>query len=68
MQPIYDITSLEHAYGGRPVLSIEDLKINPSSIVGLIGPNGSGKSTLLRLLGLIEKPARGKILFNGQFG
>lgn len=66
MQPIYDIRSLEHAYGGRPVLSIEDLKIKPSSIVGLIGPNGSGKSTLLRLLGLIEKPARGKILFNGS--
>jgi tungstate transport system ATP-binding protein len=34
--------------------------------LGIIGPNGSGKSSLLRLLGLIERPCRGKILFNGR--
>ena len=66
MQPIYDIRSLEHVYGRQSVLSIENLQIKPSSIVGLIGPNGSGKSTLLRILGLIERPSTGTILFNGR--
>jgi tungstate transport system ATP-binding protein len=42
------------------------LIVQAASIVGLIGPNGSGKSTLLRLLGLIERPAMGQILFNGR--
>jgi tungstate transport system ATP-binding protein len=65
-QPIYEIDALKHSYAGKTVLEIEHLAIKPASIVGLIGPNGSGKSTLLKLLGLIEKPTRGRICFNGR--
>ncbi len=65
-QPIYEIRSLKHSYGDKTVLAIEHLTVQPASIVGLIGPNGSGKSTLLRMLGLIERPVQGKILFNGR--
>jgi tungstate transport system ATP-binding protein len=64
--PIYEIKSLEHAYGDKTVVSIEQLMVQPGSIVGVIGPNGSGKSSLLRLLGLIETPSRGNIVFNGR--
>jgi tungstate transport system ATP-binding protein len=64
--PIYEIRSLKHSYGGKTVLGIEHLTVQPASIVGLIGPNGSGKSTLLKLLGLIEKPTQGEIHFNGR--
>ena len=64
--PIYEIRSLKHSYAGKTVLAIEHLTVQPASILGLIGPNGSGKSTLLRLLGLIENPTEGKILFNGR--
>ena len=64
--PIFEIRSLNHSYAGKTVLAIEHLKVQPASIIGLIGPNGSGKSSLLRLLGLIERPSRGEILFNGR--
>ncbi|MGD1967787.1 MAG: ABC transporter ATP-binding protein [Desulfobacterales bacterium] len=65
-QPLYELRSLAHSYGGKTVVSIEHLAVPPGSILGIIGPNGSGKSSLLRLLGLIERPTRGKILFNGR--
>ncbi len=64
--PIYNISSLKHSYTDKTVLAIEHLTVQPASIVGLIGPNGSGKSTLLKLLGLIERPTQGRILFNGH--
>ena len=64
--PVYEIQSLNHSYAGKTVLSIDHLKVQPASIVGLIGPNGSGKSSLLRLLGLIDRPTNGEILFNGS--
>jgi len=64
--PIYKISSLKQSYANKTVLEIEHLAIQPASIVGLIGPNGSGKSSLLRILGLIERPAQGEILFNDR--
>jgi tungstate transport system ATP-binding protein len=64
--PIYEIRSLKHSYGGKTVLAIEHLTVQPASILGLIGPNGSGKSSLLRLLCLVERPAQGEIFFNGR--
>ena len=64
--PIYEIRSLKHSYEDTTVLEIEHLILQPASIVGLIGPNGSGKSTLLRLMGLIERPSQGNILFNDR--
>ncbi|MGD2099935.1 MAG: ABC transporter ATP-binding protein [Desulfobacterales bacterium] len=63
---IYEIRSLAHSYGEKTVVAIEHLAVRPGSILGIIGPNGSGKSSLLRLLGLIERPTKGKILFNGR--
>ena len=64
--PIYEIRSLEHSYGGQPVLSIKHLTVKQAHIVGLIGPNGSGKSTLLRLLGLIERPPMEKFFLTAS--
>jgi tungstate transport system ATP-binding protein len=64
--PIYEVRSLEHAYGDKTVVAIEHLTVQPGTIVGVIGPNGCGKSSLLRLLGLIERPSRGRIYFNGR--
>jgi tungstate transport system ATP-binding protein len=63
---IYQIQDLKQIYDRKTVLEIDRLSLSDASISGLIGPNGSGKSTLLRLLGFIEKPAEGKILFEGR--
>jgi tungstate transport system ATP-binding protein len=63
---LYQIRDVDHFYGDKQVLSIEDLAIPSASITGLIGPNGSGKSTLLKLLGFLEEPTYGTILFQGR--
>ncbi len=65
-QPAYEIKGLEHCYNHHPVLAIDDLRIEPATITGLIGPNGSGKSTFLKLLAFIERPVMGKITFKGN--
>jgi tungstate transport system ATP-binding protein len=63
---MYMIHDIDHYYGDKQALSIEDVSIPSASIVGLIGPNGSGKSTLLKLLGFLEEPTYGEIVFKGQ--
>jgi tungstate transport system ATP-binding protein len=63
---MYTVKDIDHFYGDKQVLSIEDVSLPTESIVGLIGPNGSGKSTFLKLLGFFEEPTYGAIHFKGQ--
>ncbi len=50
----------------QTVLSDINLSINKGECFTIIGPNGSGKTTLLRIMGLIEQPSKGKVLFDGK--
>ena len=52
--------------GQLKVLRGIDLQIKQSEVVVLIGASGSGKSTLLRCINYLEKPEKGKIIFNNQ--
>jgi lipoprotein-releasing system ATP-binding protein len=43
-----------------------DLEIKTGSVVAVIGPSGAGKSTLLHLLGGLDRPTRGDVLFKNE--
>lgn len=43
-----------------------DLQIEQGEFVAIMGPSGCGKSTLLNLLGLIDHPSSGTLLFKGS--
>lgn len=43
-----------------------NFKLNKGDYSAILGTSGSGKSTLLSLLGLINKPSRGRCLILGQ--
>jgi len=43
-----------------------DLEIAPGEFVSLEGPSGSGKTTLLQLLGGLDRPSGGEVLFEGR--
>ena len=42
------------------------LDIHHRDFIALVGPSGSGKTTLLNLMGCLDKPTTGKILFEGE--
>jgi len=43
-----------------------DLTIRAGEFISISGPSGSGKSTLLQLLGGLDTPTSGEVLFRGQ--
>jgi putative ABC transport system ATP-binding protein len=42
-----------------------DLQLNRGEFTALVGPSGSGKSTLLNIVGCIDEPDSGTVLFDG---
>ncbi len=51
-----------------PVTAVEDvtLEILPGDHIAIRGPSGCGKSTLLHMLGCVEPPTAGMLLFRGD--
>lgn len=54
--------------GDPPVMLVRDvnLTIEPGAFTTIVGPSGCGKSSLLYLLGLIDRPTEGELLFEGR--
>ena len=61
---------LEKEYRSGPevvrVLRGASVVVNPGEVVALIGASGVGKSTLLHLLGALDRPTAGRVLFEGE--
>lgn len=65
MTELVRVRELEHDYGSEPVLSVDELGIEPGR-VHLAGPNGAGKTTLLRILATLTTPRRGRVEVAGH--
>ncbi|MFH0988815.1 MAG: ABC transporter ATP-binding protein [bacterium] len=70
MNSILVAESVEKKFVTGKNLSVEVLKglsleIRRGEVVVIMGPSGSGKSTLLHLLSGLDRPTKGRILFDG---
>lgn len=52
--------------GRLDVLKGITLSIREREMVGIIGASGAGKSTLLHILGALDKPTSGRVVFDGR--
>ncbi|OTQ34791.1 lipoprotein-releasing ABC transporter ATP-binding protein LolD [Gilliamella apis] len=70
LQPLLSAKNLYKTYKeGKMVTEVlknVSFDIYPQSLLAIIGSSGSGKSTLLHLLGGLDKPTSGEIIFKSQ--
>lgn len=56
---------IRKSFGSLEVLKGIDLTINRGEIVSIVGPSGAGKTTLLQIIGTLDRPDSGRVLFDG---
>lgn len=59
--------SIKYSYdGNRTVLKKVSAAFDAGKIYAILGPSGCGKTTLLSLLGGLDSPSEGQVLFQGE--
>ncbi len=66
---VLEIDNISKVYktkaGNVVALKNVSFSIPEGQFISIIGPSGSGKSTLLNMVGVLDRPTRGKIFFEG---
>ena len=69
-EKLYDLRNVRRVYrtGAGEVAALDgiDVQIDAAELVAVEGPSGSGKSTLLQLLGALDRPTSGSLVFDGR--
>jgi branched-chain amino acid transport system ATP-binding protein len=60
------VETLDLFHGDAQALDGVSLDVEAHSVVAIVGANGAGKTSLIRTVAGIHKPARGRILWQGQ--
>ena len=64
-----ELKQIEKSYhrGAEEVRALRgvDLSIVAGELLAIIGPSGAGKTTLLHILGCLDQPSKGEVLFDG---
>ena len=65
--PTLELKNVSYAYEkGKAVLQNVSVSLENGKMYAILGPSGSGKTTLLSLLGGLDVPTQGGVLFDGE--
>lgn len=61
-----ELDNITRSFGSLQVLKGINLNIERGEVVSITGPSGAGKTTLLQIMGSLDKPDGGRVLYDGQ--
>jgi ABC-type lipoprotein export system ATPase subunit len=67
-EPVFEARGLKKNYDDGQVHALRgiDFRIGAGEFVAIVGPSGCGKTTLLQLLGALDSPSEGSLVYRGS--
>ena len=64
---VYEASGLKKEYDDGQVQALRgvDFRIQQGEFIAIVGPSGSGKSTFLQMLGALDHPSAGTLMYRG---
>jgi len=62
---LLELKNISKIYGELHALDNVSLKIDKGEWIAIMGPSGSGKSTMMNIIGCLDKPSTGEVIFDG---
>ena len=62
---IFQLSNVFLHKGDKDILKDININIEKGEFITIIGQSGGGKTSLLRILGMLDSPTAGSILYNG---
>lgn len=60
-----ELDNISKSFGNLNVLKGISLSVEKGEVISITGPSGAGKTTLLQIMGSLDKPDNGRVLFDG---
>ena len=66
MSSLLELKNISKIYGDLRALDNVRLTVDKGEWIAIMGPSGSGKSTMMNIIGCLDKPSTGQVIFDGE--
>ncbi len=63
---LLELKNISKIYGDLHALDNVSLNIKKGEWIAIMGPSGSGKSTMMNIIGCLDRPSTGEVIFDGK--
>ena len=63
---LLELKDVSKVYGELRALDHVNLNVEKGEWIAIMGPSGSGKSTMMNIIGCMDRPSEGSVIFDGK--